>query len=255
MSERPSDAATAYNTPNFALRIPPDLITRLGETLPARVGVPAPEFEAAVLGGGTFRLADARNRRHVVLMIGSITSPMTAIAVPEMNDLWREFGPRGVEFYLVYVKESHPAENYRHHTSMEQKIKHAGDLQRSEKPTFPMLVDNLEGEIHRSYGPWPTSLFVVHKDGLLVFRSTIAQPAQLRGFLSELMEWDRVAREHPDNDAHISYTESICGHDVSEAEHYRVYQRAGPQAFEDYWMFNPKHRDIWPARPSSDATH
>lgn len=249
MSTRDGDAATAYNTPRFALRVPPD-IGRIGETLPARVGVAAPEFEAQLLDGGTFRLADARGRRHVVLMMGSITSPMTAIAQPGMNALAREHAPHDVDFYVVYVKESHPAEHYRHHTSLEQKLAHARDYRRLERPEFPILVDDLEGTIHRAYGPWPTSLFVVHKDGRLVFRSTIAQPSQLRGFLAELVEWDRLAREHPDNEPHLTYTEFVSGHDVSEAEHYRVYDRAGPQAFEDYWVFNPRHRDRWPAPPA-----
>ncbi|HLY66400.1 MAG TPA: redoxin domain-containing protein, partial [Chloroflexota bacterium] len=208
MSDQPSQAAVAYNNPDFDVRVPPDL-TRLGDTLPARVGAPAPEFEAQLLDGGTFRLSDARGKRHVVLMMGAISSPMTAIQLPAMNELWREFGPKGVDFYLVYVKESHPAETYSHHSSMEQKVSYARELQRLEKPAFPMLVDSLDGHIHRNYGQWPVSLFVVHKDGRLVFRSTIAQPVQLRSYLAELMEWEDLMRAHPDHVSHTGYTEFV----------------------------------------------
>lgn len=246
MSQAPNDAAVAYNNADFAVRIPPDL-ARLGETLPARLGTLAPEFEAQRLDGGTFRLADARGRRHVVLMMGAITSPMTVIGIPAMNALWREFNPRAVDFYLVYVKESHPAENYPHHTSMEQKQAHARDLQRLEKPAFPMLVDALDGPIHKSYGQWPTSLFVIHRDGRVAFRSTITQPPQLQAFLVALMDWDTLDREKPDHAAHIGYTEFLVDFEPDEGEHHRVYQRAGQKAFEDIWLFNPALRDKWPA--------
>jgi alkyl hydroperoxide reductase subunit AhpC len=245
MNERSEDSSVSYNTPDFAIRVSADL-SRLSEALPARVGAPAPEFEAVRLDGGRFRLADVRGRRHVVLMMGAITSPMTAIAIPGMNRLYEEFGGRDVEFFLVYVKESHPAENYRHHTSMEQKMAYARDLLRLEKPAFPILVDSLDGAIHRSYGQRPAALFVVHKDGRLMFRSTIAQPSQLEHFLGEVMDWDRLEREQPERVSHVSYTETIVEHEVDEGEHYRVYARAGPKAFEDYWKFNPAHRNKWP---------
>lgn len=246
MSDAPDDSARGYNNPDFEVRVPPDL-TQLGKSLPARVGAPAPEFEARRLDGGWFRLADARGQRHVVLMTGAITSPLTAIALPEMNELWRVFRSRDVDFVLLYVKESHPAENYPHHTSMEQKLAFAEDLQRLEKPAFPILIDNLDGDIHRRYGPRPVSLFVIHKNGLLVFRSTTAHPAQLRAFLTELMEWDEAVRKDPEHSfTHTVYTEYLVDHKVDEGEHYRVYERAGPKAFEDYWKVNPIHRDRWP---------
>lgn len=247
MSDSPSDAAISYNTPDFVVRIPPNL-TILADTLPVRVGAPAPEFEARRLDGGTFRLADAAaQRRHVVLMTGAITSPMAAIPLPEMNAIYREFQDQGIDFYLLYVKESHPAENYRHHTSLEQKIAYAQDFRRFEKPAFPVLVDDLEGSTHRSYGPWPSGLFIVHANGLLVFRSTIANPDQLRTYLRQLVGWDRIRNEHPDHVPHIGYTEFLVEHDADEAEHHRVYERAGPKAFEDYWKFHPIHRGVWPA--------
>ncbi|HXQ54004.1 MAG TPA: redoxin domain-containing protein [Stellaceae bacterium] len=233
-----------YNNPDFEAHRRSS--AELGDTLAARIGAPAPDFEAPLLDGGTFRLQDARGKRHVVLMMGAVTSPMTAIKLPEMNAVWRDFAAQGIDFYLVYVRESHPGETFPHHASMEQKLRHARELRRLEKPAFPMLVDSLDGHIHRSYGQWPVSLFVVHKDGRLVFRSTIAQPFQLRNFLTELIACDRHAREHPTDVRYDCYTESIVGHAVNEAEHHRVYTLAGPKSFEDYWRVFPSHRDKWP---------
>lgn len=236
-----------YNNPDFEAHRRSS--AELGATLAARIGAPAPEFEAQLLDGGTFRLRDARGLRHVVLMMGAVTSPMTAIKLPEMNEVWRAFRGPEVDFYLVYVRESHPGEHYPHHSSMEQKLCHARELERLEKPAFPILVDSLDGHIHRSYGQWPVSLFVIHKDGRLVFRSTIAEPFQLRNFLTELVACDRHAREHPDAVRYDCYTEMIVGHAVNEAEHHRVYALAGPKAFEDYWRVFPAHRNKWPGSP------
>ena len=244
-----NDQARAYNKPDFSIQLPD--LARLGETLPARVGEPAPEFEAPTVDGSTVRLADALGQRHVVLMMGSITSPVCAYHVPAVNALHGELAGRGVDFYLVYTRESHPGERYPHHTSFEQKLAHARDLQRLEDVRFPILVDSLEGTIHRAYGPWPTSLFVVHRDGRLVFRSTIADPADLRGYLLDLLAADRLtadARRVP----HVSYSERLVEHDADEAVHQRVYERAGPKAFEDYWRFFPAHRDRWPRAPGPD---
>lgn len=234
-----------YNAPDFTVRIPPSL-AGLGGTLAANVGAPAPEFEAQILDGGTFRLADARQGRHVVLLTGAITSPMSVAHLSEMNALAEEFRAYGIDFYLLYVKESHPAENYPHHLSLEQKIDHARAFQRLEQPAFPVLVDTLEGDVHRAYGPWPSALFVVHANGMLAFRSTIADPVQLRTYLTQLVGWDRIRREHPDHVQHICYTESLVEVSADEHSHYRVYERAGQKAFEDYWRVHPVHRDIWP---------
>jgi peroxiredoxin len=239
-----SDPAPVYNNPDFRIAMPDQ--TRLGDTLPVRVGQMAPEFEAPLLDGGTFRLAEARDHSHVVLMMGSITSPMCAFNVPPLNALHAEYGERGVQFYLVYTKESHPAERFPHHTSFEQKCAHARELQRLENVQVPVLVDDLDGTIHRAYGPWPTSLFVVHRDGRVVYRSTIANAAELRYYLHEMVAADRLAAAKPDRVPHLAYTEWLLEHEADEPVHYRVYERAGPKAFEDYWQVFPRHRDRWP---------
>lgn len=232
-----------YNTPNFSIKLPDS--TRLGETIPIRVGETAPDFEAQVLDGETVQLRDLRIQGHVVLMMGSITSPMCAAVIPEMNHIYADFCEQAINIYLLYVKESHPGENYRHHTSMDQKLQHARDLREAENVKFPILVDSLEGTIHRSYGPWPTSLFVIHRDGRLAYRSTIADPPDLRQYLKELFASDHLSAD-PERVPHLSYSERLIEHEPDQAIHRKVYDRAGPQAFEDYWRQFPSQRGRWP---------
>src|ERR1700739_4539740 len=97
-----SDSSPAYNIPDFEAH---RRAATLADTLSAKVGAPAPDFDAVLLDGGSVRLQDARGKRHVVLMMGAVTSPMTAIKLPEMNELWRDFRAYDIDFYLVYVRE------------------------------------------------------------------------------------------------------------------------------------------------------
>ena len=104
-----NNEASAYNSPDFVFaRGVPD---NPGETMPAIVGAPAPDFEAVNLDGGTVRLSGLLGR-YVVIMTGAVTSPMCAYEVPALNALQSEFDEQGFSFFLLYTRESHPAEHY-----------------------------------------------------------------------------------------------------------------------------------------------
>jgi peroxiredoxin len=237
-----NDEERAYNLEEFAAAGPTS--TNLGETMAAKVGVAAPDFEARNLDGTVVRLSDVRGKRHVVMMTGAVTSPMCAFEVPALNQLHQEFTDLGVSFFLLYTRESHPAENYSSHSSWDQKLSYARDLQRLENLQFPIIVDSLDGKIHRSYGTWPNALFVIHKDGRLIFRSNMANHAELRQFLDDLMAADQAAAEG--RVLHLQYSERVIPHEADQATHRRVYERAGPKTFEDYWARRPQHRNRWP---------
>jgi peroxiredoxin len=234
-----NDQERAYNLEEF-IAAPPT--TNPGETMAAKVGVAAPEFEASALDGAVIRLSDFRDKRHVVMMTGAVTSPMCAFEVPAFNQLQKEFD--GISFFLLYTRESHPAENYTAHDSFEQKLAYARDLNRLENIQFPILVDHLDGRIHRAYGVWPNALFVIHKDGRLIFRSNMANDGELRQFLNDLLAAETAASEG--RVTHLQYSERILPHEADQATHRRVYERAGPKAFEDYWAKRTQHRNRWP---------
>jgi peroxiredoxin len=235
-----NDEERAYNLEEFNAAAPP--ATNPGETMAAKVGVAAPEFEASTLDGAVIRLSDFRDKRHVVMMTGAVTSPMCAFEVPAFNQLQKEFD--GISFFLLYTRESHPAENYTAHDSFEQKLAYARDLNRLENIQFPILVDHLDGRIHRAYGVWPNALFVIHKDGRLIFRSNMANDGELRQFLNDLLAAETAASEG--RVTHLQYSERILPHEADQATHRRVYERAGPKAFEDYWAKRTQHRNRWP---------
>ena len=236
-----NDAERAYNLEEFAAGAN---AANPGVTLPAQVGIAAPEFEAAALDGTTVRLSEFRGSSHVVMMTGAVTSPMCAFEVPALNRLQLEFADKGFAFLLLYTRESHPAENYGAHESFEQKLSYARELQRLEDIRFPIIVDHLDGRIHRAYGVWPNALFVIHKDGRLVFRSNMANHRELRQFLEDILAAEQAVAAG--RVVHLQYSERVVAHEADQATHRRVYERAGPKAFEDYWAKRPQNRNRWP---------
>jgi peroxiredoxin len=237
-----NDEERTYNLGEFAAAAP--MSANPGESMAAKVGFPAPDFSAPTLDGTMVRLSDYRGSRHVVMMTGAVTSPMCAFEIPALNQLHVEFESKGVSFFLLYTRESHPAENYPAHSSWEQKLAYARDLRRLENVQVPVIVDDLDGKIHRSYGTWPNALFVIHKDGRLIFRSNMANDRELRQFLEDLLAADRAAAEG--RVLHLQYSERVILHEADQATHRRVYERAGPRAFEEYWARRPQHRKRWP---------
>jgi peroxiredoxin len=237
-----TDEEREYNTEEFIAAAPAP--TNPGETMAAKVGVAAPDFDATTLDGEIVRLRDFRGKRHVVMMTGAMTSPMCAFEAPGFYQLQQEFNAKDVSFFLLYTRESHPAENYGAHRSLEQKLAYARDLQRLEGIQLPILVDHLDGRIHRAYGVWPNALFVVHKDGRLIFRSNMANHRELRQFLEDLIAAETAAASG--KVLHLQYSERVVPHVADQATHRRVYERAGPKAFEDYWVKRPQNRNRWP---------
>jgi peroxiredoxin len=231
----------SYNLEEFAAGAS---LSNPGESMPAKVGAAAPEFVATTVDGQQVRLSDFHGKQHVVMMTGAITSPMCAFEAPAVNQLQKEFAGKQIAFFLLYTRESHPAENYGAHRSFEQKTAYARELQKLEDIRLPILVDHLDGRIHQAYGVWPNALFVIHKDGRLIFRSNMANHSELRQFLQDIVAADNAAAEG--RVLHLQYSERVIAHEADQATHRRVYQRAGQKAFEDYWAKRPQNLNRWP---------
>src|SRR5438094_148573 len=160
-----------------------------------RVGMPAPDFELPEVDGGTVRLSAETAKHHVVLIFGSITSPVTATTVPEINRLSEYFSWRGIGFLFIYTGEAHPGDRYRHHTSLEQKMAMAREFKQLEEMRMPVLVDHLDGTVHRAYGDRPNPCFVVNRDGRLAYRLPLTDPPHLSDCLTPLLLWDQLKQQ------------------------------------------------------------
>jgi hypothetical protein len=93
------------------------------------------------------------------------------MAAPSMNALAEQYAERGVGSVFLYVHEAHPGEHYPHHTSMEEKFKHAQALRDILHVTRPILLDALDGACHRAYGTMPNMTWIFNRAGLPVYKS------------------------------------------------------------------------------------
>jgi peroxiredoxin len=195
-------------------------------------GERAPDFELRTLEGDKVKLSDFRDEKNMVLTFGSATCPMTAGSIRGMNDLYKEYRDRDVEFLFIYVREAHPGDEIPAHDSMADKVHAAEILRQEEEVDSPILVDELKGTVHRKYGKTPNPTFVIDKSGRVAFRCLWTQPGVIEEALDQLLR----AEEDDDTDRVVV----LGGEDVSmpvsyPALHsYRALHRGGRRAILDF---------------------
>ncbi len=114
--------------------------------------------------------------------------------IPVMESLARTY--RGsVDFYILYVREAHPGENYPAHKSFSEKVNNANDLKRLETVGRTILIDDLEGTMNRDYGARPNSVSIIGKDGIISYRADWNDPREVEKHLNLLLEKDGYASE------------------------------------------------------------
>ena len=230
----PGDPAAyaAYNYPHFdrdayVTANPLRRVVAGGEALPYTV------FD---LQGNEVPLATLWDERPVVIEFGSVSCPVFDEQISPMERLARDY--RGqADFYVLYTREAHPGQNYSHHRNLKQKISYARDLQRIEGIERTVLIDDVAGSMHRDYGAWPNSAFIIGRDGRIAFLAQWNEPEKLRLRLDILLQDDGYAAPSPA----VSLIGNSPGGGLSMLESsQRVLGRAGFSAVADFVVGFPK---------------
>ena len=154
--------------------------------------------------------------------------------VSPINQLQAEFADHGFQFFTVYVREPHPGEHYGHHETMEQKLQYARDCRAQDRLATPLLVDDLEGSVHRLYGTFPNMIYVIDRDARIAYKAMWTDHAEIRAVLENLTEADRLSaqglRLKPSYSEKINYIPADYAGGVRD----RVFHRAGPRASADH---------------------
>lgn len=159
-------------------------------------GDKAPEFELRSLEGEPVKLSGFQGSRNVVLTFGSATCPQTAASIGGLRALAREFPASEVQFLFIYVREAHPGADLPPHHHIEDKVRAALLLRDQEQITWPVLIDELGGEVHRLYGALPNASFIVDKSGRIAYRSLASHAPSLGAALEELLENQQERGQH-----------------------------------------------------------
>src|SRR5262249_3325603 len=130
----------------------------------------------------------------VLMVFGSVTCPMTAASIGEINELYDRFRGEDVEFVFVYVREAHPGERVPSHRSAAAKVEAAAPLRDEEQLEMPMAADEVGGPIHKKYSKLPSPAFLIDRSGRVAFRSMWTNPHELAAAMEELLELQKERR-------------------------------------------------------------
>lgn len=146
-------------------------------------GSAAPEFRLETLDGTSVSLADLRGG-PVVLECGSYTCPIFCGHIEAMEAIAARH-PEAT-FLVLYTREAHPGEDLPPHRSMEDKRTAAQRLVEDEPITRVVLIDDLEGTVHRAYGAGWDTVYVIDSEGRVALRQAWTHPEEVEAVLDDL---------------------------------------------------------------------
>jgi len=132
--------------------------------------------------------------RPVLLETGSVTCPMYAQNVQPMQQLSDQY-PQ-VRFAVLYIREAHPGNRTPPHQSDKMKRKQAARLRTIYGDDRLVLIDDVEGTVHRQIGALPNSLYLINTDGTILYRSNWNEPHKLNHVLDNLSDTPSAQSEH-----------------------------------------------------------
>ena len=134
----------------------------------------------------------------------------------------------------IYVREPHPGENYPAHATWEQKLQFAKDCREQDGIQNPLLVDDLDGTVHRRYGTLPNMIFLVDRNGTVAYKAMWTDHEEIAAVLANLALADGLQsqgiRLKPSYTEKINYVPAEYAGGLRE----KVFGRAGDQAWSDY---------------------
>ena len=148
----------------------------LGAFPGSKAGELAENFTVYDQNGKPVSLYDFRGK-WVVLETGSITCAMYVKNIPGIKELQVKYPD--VEFLLVYVREAHPGSRLGPHQSNGQKIERAEKLRQFYDEPRKILIDDLQGRMHKAYGELPNMVYIIDPDGRIIYRSDWAFPKRI----------------------------------------------------------------------------
>lgn len=208
----------------------------LSEDMQFREGAPKPgerlpEFDLESVGEGRVRTFDLIAQRPVLLITGSFTCPMTASSNPILKDLHDRYGDR-IDFVTLYVREAHPGEQWDQASVAEEKQAAARALKERDDLPWLVLVDDVDGSVHRRLDEKPNAAYLTDRTGQIVFRSLWA--GDKRGLTEALDAVARGARP-PEEESTRRLVPMARGVGTMR----EMTRRAGPRAQQDLWQAAP----------------
>jgi hypothetical protein len=87
----------------------------------------------------------------------------------------------------VLIRQAHPGEERGRYTTDEHKAESAAAYQRDEGIPWPVLVDTLDGTVHRAYGGLADPSYLLDADGRVAFYALLTHAPTLKRAIDELL--------------------------------------------------------------------
>ena len=125
------------------------------------------DFKLHTLEGREVKLSDYAGR-WLVVETGSLTCPMYAKNIRPIDKLTAKYPD--VAFVVVYVREAHPGSRRGAHADLQEKTAFAEEMKAEFKENREVLVDNVDGDMHKAYGSFPNMVYIIDPEGTVVYR-------------------------------------------------------------------------------------
>ncbi len=167
--------------------------TRFGRTALVP-GDRLPDATIFNLDGREVSLRSLAAGRPIVLVTGSTTCPATASAMPDLNGLEERYGDH-VQFVLLQVREAHPGAEVGQPHTLRDKVQHAQLMQKVYAVGWPVLVDDIDGTLHRHLGTEPNSLHIIDADGEILYRALFAGDAGVEKAIAAVATGEQLTKK------------------------------------------------------------
>lgn len=153
------------------------------------------------------------------------------MAAEEMEDLNSRFADRAVRSIFIYTREAHPAEHYRHHTTMDDKRANARAFREHSNIKRQILLDDLQGTVHKAYGTLPNMTWIIGRGGFIHYKAAWTTTADVEDALVRIIDF----QENRVKNAWVPfYSERSAWSSRDRSGFKEGLLRNGPQAIEDH---------------------
>ena len=143
---------------------------------------------------------------------------------------------------FIYAREAHPGENVLYHDSFERKLASAELLAKEAGISRDILVDDLDGTVHRAYGLMPNMTWVIDRGGRVVYKANWTGAANVEAFLDRFLAG---RAEHPAGTLPVMYETQQAEFRYPDRKRFMQHLlRNGPRAVAEF----EKAQQLWAER-------
>lgn len=149
-----------------------------------------------------------------------------------MNEVAAKYADENIASVFLYTNEAHPAEQFPHLTSMEQKFRHAAALRDELDIKRPILLDALDGACHRAYGSMPNMTWIFNRAGQAIYKSDWTDANSVENALGYYVD---IVKRRRDRENLAPFTvQRLDYRDADRLEFFNGLKRNGRQAVSDF---------------------